>query len=118
MHVAAVSSVVTGGAVTTYEDELLDSVEGPERTVGTDAVPTQRYSGVPDNADTTIQALSPATDEDGLLLRTGVEGAGAETLTRLQGMKDVGASMVAAQAAEDVLPLLSTTLRRCHLQCS
>ena len=28
MHVAAVSSAVTGGVVTTYEDELLDSAEG------------------------------------------------------------------------------------------
>ena len=60
-----------------HGDVLQDSVEGPERMVGTDAVLTQRYSGVPDNADTIIRALSPAADEDGLLLRTGVEGAGA-----------------------------------------
>ena len=47
VHVAAISSAATGGAVTTYGDVLQNSVEGPERTVGTDAVLTQRYSGVP-----------------------------------------------------------------------
>jgi len=93
--VAALTAPVSGA-------ELFGSARA-ERMVGTDAVLTQRYSGVPDDADTIIRALSLAADEDGLLLRTGVEGAGAAALTILEGMKDVGTSMVAAQAAEDVL---------------
>ena len=52
--------------------ELFGSARA-ERMVGTDAVLTQRYSGALDDADTIIRALSPAADEDGLLLRTGVE---------------------------------------------
>ena len=46
MHDAAVSSAVTGGAVTTYEDELPDSAEGPNGPGSTAvAVVTQVNTG-------------------------------------------------------------------------
>jgi len=96
------------------EAELFGSARA-ERMVDTDAVLTQRYSGVPDDADTIIRALSPADNEDGLLLRTGVEGAGAAALTILEEMKDVGTSMVAAQVDEDVLALIEHNLAQVPL---
>ena len=94
--------------------ELFGSARA-ERIVGTDVVLTHRGSGVLDDADAIMRALSPAADDDGLLLRTGVEGAGAAALTILEVMKDVGTSMVAAQAAEDALPLIEHKLAQVPL---
>ena len=53
VHVAAVSSAVTGGVVTTYGDGPLDSVEGPNGPGSTGAaVVTQVNTGGNINIDT------------------------------------------------------------------
>jgi len=69
--------------------ELFSTVR-VERMLGTDVVLSRRDSGVLDDADASTRVLSPAADDDGLLLRTCVEGAGAAALTIIEVMKDVG----------------------------
>ena len=64
VHVAAVSSVVTGGAVTTYEDELLDSAEGPNGPGSTAvAMVTQVNTGGNINIDTPARTAPTVVNE-------------------------------------------------------
>ena len=64
VHVAADSSAVTGGVVTTYGDELLDSAEGPNGPGSTGvAVVTQVNTGSNINIDTLARTAPTVVNE-------------------------------------------------------
>ena len=62
--------------------------------------------GVLDDADASALVLSAADDDDGLLLKTCVDRAGVMVLMILEVVNNVSASVVAAHAPEDAMPLL------------